>query len=384
MRLAIIVREFRFLMRTPLMWFCMIFAPLLCLVIFTTMMDEGLPQKLPLGIVDLDNTATTRNLARNLSAFQMTDLKTHYNSVREAREAMQDGDIYGFYYIPRGTTRKANRQEQPKVSFYMNYSFIVAGSLLYKDQRMMSELASGAAVRQVFFAKGATMDQVMGYVQPIVIDAHPINNPWLNYNIYLSNCLIPGVFGLFIFMVTVYSLGQEVKFSRGRELMKTAHGNIMHAIFGKMLPQLLVWLIMGCLCIWWLYGHLHFPCLGGVWRMLIIMSLFVFASQCMGLIMFAVLPTPRLSLSFASLWGVMSFSISGLSYPVIAMHPMLQSLAWLFPLRHYALLYFNTALNGYSIMNDWPQVAALLGFGAVGIMLLPMIKKALLYYEYEL
>ena len=384
MRLIIIVREFRFLMRTPLMWFCMIFAPLLCLVIFTTMMDEGLPQKLPLGIVDLDNTTTTRNLVRNLSAFQMTSLESHYNSVREAREAMQDGDIYGFYYIPRGTTRKANRMEQPKVSFYMNYSFIVAGSLLYKDQRMMSELASGAAVRTEMFAHGATMDQVMTYVQPIVIDAHPINNPWLNYNIYLSNCLIPGVLGLFIFMVTVYSLGQEVKFSRGRELLKTAKGNIVHAIFSKLFAQLLVWLIMSSVFVWWLYIHLHFPCLGGIWRMWIVMMLFVIASQSMGLIMFTVLPTPRLSLSFASLWGVMSFSISGLSYPVMAMHPMLQSVAWLFPLRHYALLYFNTALDGYTLMNDWPQIVALLSFALVGIMVLPFIKKALMEYEYEL
>ena len=142
----IIRRELYGLTHEPLMWFCMIVAPLFCVFFFTTMMEEGLPENLPLGIVDLDNSTTSRNLQRNLDAFQMVTVRAEYPNTTEARKAMQRGDIYGFYYIPKGLQRKANRQEQPTVSFYMNYSFLVAGSLLYKDQRIMSELASGAAV----------------------------------------------------------------------------------------------------------------------------------------------------------------------------------------------------------------------------------------------
>ena len=44
------------------------------------------------------------------------------------------------------------------------------------------------------------------------------------------------------------------------------------------------------------------------------------------------LTTLRLGLSFASLWGVISFSISGFSFPVMAMNPVLQALSNLFPL----------------------------------------------------
>ena len=56
----------------------------------------------------------------------------------------------------------------------------MAGSLLYRDMRTMSELASGAASRTVLYAKGATERQAMAFLQPIVIDSHAINNPWLN------------------------------------------------------------------------------------------------------------------------------------------------------------------------------------------------------------
>ena len=140
---------------------------------------------MPLGLVDNDNTVTSRSLTRNLDAFEMTSIKEQYANVTEAREAVQRGDIYGFYYIPKGTTRKAQRQELPVVSFYTNYSYLVAGSLLYRDMRTMSELASGAASRTVLYAKGATERQAMAFLQPIVIDSHAINNPWLNYNCLL-------------------------------------------------------------------------------------------------------------------------------------------------------------------------------------------------------
>ena len=50
----------------PMYLFCMIIAPLLCYVFFATLMSNGLPTDLPAGVVDLDNTSTTRNIIRNL------------------------------------------------------------------------------------------------------------------------------------------------------------------------------------------------------------------------------------------------------------------------------------------------------------------------------
>ena len=140
----------------PLYLFCMIIAPLFCYLFFTTLMWNGLPTDMPAGVVDLDNTATTRSIIRNLDAFQQTKIIAHYPSFADARKAMQQGKIYAFYYIPKGTTDKALASRQPKVSFYTNYSYLVAGSLLYKDQRTMSELAGGAIGRATLYAKGAT------------------------------------------------------------------------------------------------------------------------------------------------------------------------------------------------------------------------------------
>lgn len=380
--LKIARRELRRMASKPIYWFCMIAAPLFCFVFFTSLMAEGLPTDMPLGLVDNDNTTTSRSLARNLDAFEMTSIKEQYANVTEAREAVQRGDIYSFYYIPKGTTRKAQRQELPVVSFYTNYSYLVAGSLLYRDMRTMSELASGAASRTVLYAKGATERQAMAFLQPIVIDSHAINNPWLNYNVYLSNVILPGLLMLFIFMVTVFSIGTEVKYNTVHDWLIMARGSMFHALAGKLLPQTLIFFLIGIAFAIGLYGVLHFPCHCGLPTMLLVMFLGIIGAQGLGVFMFAMLPTLRMSLSFASLWGVISFSICGMSYPVMAMHPTLQGLSLLFPLRHYFLLYVNCALDGYPLMNAAPYVVGLLLFAMLPLLLLRRLKKMLLVVPY--
>ena len=378
----VILREWRRLLSRPIYLFCIFIVPLVSAVMLTSLMGEGLPTEMPVGLVDMDNTATTRNIARNLDAFQNSQITTRFANVTEARHAMQRGEIYAFYYFPKGTTEKLLRQEQPKVSFYTNNTFLMAGSLLYKDMRTMSELASGAATRSVLIAKGATNDQAMAFLQPVAVDAHPIGNPSLNYNVYLSNILIPGMLSLMIFFVTVFSIGQEIKESHGRAMLVHTRGVAWKALYGKLIAQAALLLPVAWALGAYLYGYLHFPCQCGWLTMLGVLSLFVFASQGMGVLMICALPNPRFGLSFASLWGVLSFSICGMSFPAMAMHPMLHGVSYLFPLRHYYLLYVNCALDGWPLSSAWPFWGALIGFALLPLLFSTRFKTIITQIQY--
>ena len=375
-------RECRRLVSRPLYLFCMVIAPLFCYLFFTTLMSSGLPTNLPVGAVDLDNSATSRSIVRNLDAFGQTAVIAHYGSVSEARIAMQRGDIYAFFYIPKGFSVAAQSQRQPKLSFYTNNSYLIAGSLLFKDMKMMGELAAGSAGRSVLLAKGATTSQAMAFLQPIVIDSHPLQNPWLNYSVYLCNTLVPGVLMLLIFMVTVYSIGVEIKDRTARQWLRMSNNSIYIALAGKLLPHTVVFFVMGIFYNSYLYGYLQFPCNSGIFPMILATLGLILASQCCGILMIGTLPTLRLGLSFASLWGMLSFSVSGFSFPVMAMHPVLQGLSVLFPLRHYFLIYVDQALNGYSMIYSWPNYMALLIFMILPFFVVNRLKEALIYYKY--
>lgn len=375
-------REIKRMTSTPLYLFAMVIAPVFCAVFFLTLMEEGLPEQLPVAVVDLDNTETSRSLTRQLAAFQQTGVVMQTGDFADARIAMQRGDIYGIFLIPEGFAVKASTGKQPTISYYTNNAFLIAGSLLFKDMKTMATLAGAAVGLQLGLAKGYTERQIMGQLQPIVIDTHPLGNPWLNYSVYLNNVILPGILELMIFLVTVLSIGSEIKKGTSREWLQAGNHSLFISLVGKLLPYTAVFTLVGIFLCAALYGYSGFPLLSGWLPMIAAIFMLVLASQAMGIFMIGVLPTLRLGLSFASLFGVIAFSISGFTYPVPSMDPTLQAISQLFPLRHYFLIYVDQALNGRPLYYSWPQYLLLAAFMVLPFLIAGNLKRALLYFKY--
>ncbi|MCD7938393.1 MAG: ABC transporter permease [Tannerellaceae bacterium] len=375
-------REIYRLVNKPLYFICMLVAPLVCFLFFISLMHEGLPSQLPIAVVDLDNSTTSRNLVRQLDAFETVHVTMRARSFTEVRVEMQKGNIYGIFYIPENFAKEASTGKQPKISYYTNGTYLIAASLLYRDMKTMSVLAGAAVGLQTGLAQGYTEDQVMAQLQPITIDQHAIGNPWLSYSIYLNNIMLPGVLQLMIFLATVFSIGSEIKYGTAREWLRMGNDSLTVSLLGKLLPQTFIFTTVSFMLLAVLYGFNAFPLNSGWWPMLLGMFLLVIASQSVGVLMIGVLPTPRMGLSFASLFGMISFSIVGFSFPLAAMDPTLQGLANLFPLRHYFLIYIDQALNGRDFYYSWVQYASLAAFLILPLLIGRNLKKALYYIEY--
>ncbi|MDL2243594.1 ABC transporter permease [Bacteroidales bacterium OttesenSCG-928-J19] len=379
---AVANREVRRLVKGKIYWFCMLIAPLISVGFFVSLMHEGLPTDLPIAVVDLDNSSNSRSLARQLNAFEGTEIIMQSPNFQEARQAMQAGDIYGIFLIPADFARDAASGKQPKLTFYTNNSFLIAGSLLFRDMKTISVLASGAVVLQTGLAKGYGQEQIMAQVQPIRIDCQPIGNPWLNYSVYLNNIILPGILALLIMCVTVYSIGMEIKERTKGEWLRTGNDSIIKSLLGKMLPQTLIFFISGLLMFTVLYLFMGFPLNSGMGPMLLALLLLILSSQALGVFMIGVLPTLRLGLSFACIWGMIAFSASGFSFPVSAMYAPLQALTNLFPLRHYFLIYVDQALNGRDFFYSMPQYLALLAFLILPFFTMKNLKQSLIHSSY--
>ena len=111
-------REVHRLVAQPIYFFCMLIAPAICVIFFVSLMHEGLPTDLPIAVVDMDNSATSRNLIRQLDAFEQTEVYMKTMSFTEARQEMQKGNVYGIFYIPSGFWKAA-----PVVFLYEWYLF---------------------------------------------------------------------------------------------------------------------------------------------------------------------------------------------------------------------------------------------------------------------
>lgn len=379
---AVSKREMHRLVSKPIYFFCMLIVPVICVVFFLSLMWEGLPTDMPIAVVDMDGTATSRKLVRQLDAFEQTEVVYKTASFDDARQEMQKGNVYGIFYIPKGFTVDAATGKQPTLSFYTNATYLIAASLLFRDMKTVSVLAGASVGLQTGLAKGYTTDRIMAQLQPIVIDTHAIGNPWVNYSVYLNNTILPGMLQLMIFLVTVFSIGTELKYSTSREWLHTGGDSLTLSLIGKLLPQTLVFMVIALLCLSALYGFNAFPLNSGWMPMVAALFLLVVASQAVGVFMIGTLPTLRLGLSFASLFGMIAFSIVGFSFPVLGMDPTLQALSNLFPLRHYFLIYVDQALNGRALFYSWTEYLWLLGFLILPFLIGKHLKNALLYFKY--
>ena len=368
----VMMRELQILRQNHIYRFCMVLFPILVIIFFTTMLDDGLPTSMPVGIVDLDNTSTTRALERKLDGFQMSKVVAHYPSVAEARQAIQRNEIYGFLYIPKGTTSKLLASRQPKISYYYTYTTMVAGSMIMKDMKTISSLGSAALGQATMRAKGLTDKQIQTLLQPITIDLHQIANPWSSYNVYLTTVMVPGILMIFIFLISAYSLGTELKFATSKNWLAMADNNVTIALVGKFLPQTLIWLAIVFGYQLYVFFYLGFPHQGSPWMLVLLGLMHVMAAQGFGIFAFGLMPSLRMSMSISSLWAVLSISMDG----------ALQSLSWLFPLRHYFMLYQACIFNGFPLVEVWFHFAALLGFILLPWMVASKIKNAMLTYVY--
>lgn len=347
------------------------------------MMDAGLPRKIPIAVVDYDNTSTSRSLIRQLDAFPNTDIKFKSLSFKEARERMEKCEIYAILTIPKDFAADALSNDRPKLVYYTNNAFMISGSLLFQNLKTISTMASASIGLKTGEAKGYTSDQLMPVVRPINVDSHPLNNPWLNYSLYLSPTMIPCILQMIILMFTASGFGCEVKDGTGKELLKLSGNSIVKTILGKMLPYTILYMVIAMLFMSVFYYYLNFPLNCGFWPMFFNYLFFILASQSLGIIFVATFMNYRFAVSLGSLLGSISLSLEGVSFSVYSMSPVLTAFSSLLPVRHFFMIYLDQSLNGLPIGYSAYQYAILLGFVLVGMLLWGRVKAFLEENVYE-
>ena len=375
-------RELGIIRRKPVYLLGSVVMMAVCCLFYLTFFKAGLPEKLPIGVVDMDNSSLSRNFCSQLDATQLGKV-VHFDSFSEARDAMQTGEVASVCVIPKNMAADVYANRQPTFTYYVNSLYMIAGALSYKDVLTMVTLTGGAVQREVFRAKGLSDGEIMGMIQPITIDEHHIGNPMTNYSIYLNNIILPGLLCLSIVFVLIYALGSELRYGTSKELMETADGSFAAALFGKLAPYTLVYLLMGLTLDLLMYGVCKFPIAGSVGNMMLLMVAFILACEAVAVTIVGLLPTLRFALSIAALFTILGFSFSGFTFPVEAMPKAIQGIAVLFPLRFYYLAYVQEAIYGTGLGDWWPYIICLLLFLVGPLCVSGRLKRAWVNENYE-
>lgn len=332
----------------PIYWVGIFVLPLFLFLFMTSIMESGLPTQVPAGIVDRDGTAMSREITQSLGSMQMVDLVASPNSFTEARHKVQEGEIYGFFMIPEHFQADLLAGKSPEITFYTNMTYFVPASLLFKTFKATAVYAKAGVAVQMLEEVGAPASAAT-LLQPVSFVSRPIGNPWLNYGVYLCNSFVPAILQLMIMLMTVYSLGEAIKYKFSARLLRMAGGSPYKMVFAKLLPQTVIWWVIAIFMEVWLFKFNHYPMHGSWWWLTLSQLMFVVACQGFALFFFTLVPNLRLSLSICALLGVLTFSIAAFSFPMESMYPAMGIFSWIVPVRYNFLIYIDQALNGRDI-----------------------------------
>lgn len=358
--------------------FGMVVVPVFTVIFFLNLLSSGLPNKVPTAVVDLDHSSMSRSVTRSLRALQLLDVSHDAESYDKALEQVRAGETFGFFVIPANFEKDALSGNTPTLEYYTNMTYFVPGTLSFKGFKTVAVATAGGVVQQTLISLGVDPQNVASIIQPVVIDEYALNNPWMNYSIYLTPSFSMATFALMIMLMTVFSITMEIKEGTSPQWLATNGGSIVQAISTKLLPQTVVFMAVGLFILWVMFGYSHFPLNGSRWWMVVATFLLVTASQGFAVFVCSVVPNPRLAFSMCALFGILSFSFTGFSFPVQSMYGALAVFSWLAPIRYWFLIYINEALNGVGLYYSRYYYAALILFPLVASVLLKRLKNACL------
>ena len=363
------------LVRRPMYFLLIVIMPLLCSWFLMDLIKDGSVQRVPVGIVDLDNSSLSRRVSRNLNGFQQVNISHRYKNFAEARDAVQRGEVMGFFFIPEYLEEEALGGRQPVVSYYVNYAFYAPASMQYKGFKTISLLVNGGIVQTALRTVGLSNETIESALVPYQTHVHMISNPFINYNFYLNSTFVPCFLSLFILLVTAFSLGLELKSGLSRQWLKTSGDSMFLALVGKLVPQTVLFTIVGWFIQWMMYRCFDFPLNCNPWNMLIAMFLLVVANQSFVVLIYCFVPNFRYGTMLCTLLGMVSFSFSGFSLPQESMYPWVTALGYVMPIKYYFLIMVDQALNGIDLYYSRVYYAALIGFTILPMLLSWRLKK---------
>lgn len=357
--------------------------PLFCIFFMSTIFGSGQMENIPIGIVDLDQTATSRSITRQVEAVPTFKVTKHYTNDVDARRDTQRKEIYGYLIIQPNFEEKVLGGRDAVLSYYYHYALLsVGGEVRGAFETVLRTLSMSPVVSEAT-ALGINEKEIETFLVPVNAQSHPLFNPDLDYSVYLSNPFFFILLQVIILLVTVYAVGSEIKFKTGDGWLAAAQGNMVTAIIGKLLPYTVIFILMGILGNYVMFGIMHIPFSCGFWPLNLTTALFVIATQALGVFLFSLFPAISIIISIVSMVGSLGATLSGVTFPAPFMFPVVYYASFLFPVRHFVEINQNLLYGDYGFAYTWANVSALFLFILVALPLLPHLKRAVLSHEYE-
>lgn len=364
-------REYRFLLESPWDLALVTWIPWLLLIAMAWMFSGGVPRELPIAVVDLDRSATSRELVRHLQASPGLTVAEQPASLPQALSLARALKVYAVVLVPAGTSRDIQRGGSGTVFSYFNASYQVAGQAAARDiGSAVQATTAKLAVAEVALSRGPASVRAA----PVAVQASVLFNPGRSYEQFLLGLLFPAILHLALCVAMVGAFGRELRDATIQPWLHHSHDRLLPAVLGKIAPYFVLFTVYGGASLLWL-AFIRGGGIAGafVWLMLGQMLLYL-AYAAIALLFVAVTRNMISALSMAGLYAGTSLAFSAATFPLQGASWFTRLWSALSPFTAYLRLQAQQLEMGSPLtVSAWPLAALLLFVlipGIVGIVLL--------------
>jgi len=360
-------REFGIASRNPSVRNLVLIVPVVVFVLLAFIYVEGSIKKIPVAVLDEDNTKLSRTLVSFLNSTESMEVTYYLSSSDDLKTFFLDHDEHAIFRIPKGTERDIMRGKSVAVQTYTNSSNIIFGNILLREAYLIAGTMSAGITIERLVASGLTPDQAMDIAVPIVVDAKPLFNPVYNYLYYLVPGLFTVLLQMIIFFVSTRAINSELTNNTINDLREISNNNPMNVIVGKSIVYIVLGLTI-TLFIAIIFVGFGIPFQDRVWELLALFSTFIISNIFLGFMISSTIEDEVLSLDIAFFYNSPAFVFSGFTFPMIGM-PFFDSLyAQFIPYTHFLDAFFKVYQIGTPMSYITNQLLILTLFSLVGFV----------------
>ena len=375
--LAVIDREAERIRHNRAYQFLLFVGPLLGILILFFIFHEGAVRDLPVVVVDQDHSSLSIKIENNLDASPDVAVLVHAHDLFQAHQLLEDGEVEAIVLIPDKTEESVLKGLEAPVPVYINGTNVLKASLIQRSVLTTIRTISGGVQLKRLMAEGKTEKEAMTRIVPVSIEKHVLFNPYTNYNYFLGSALLYVMLYLFVFLSSIYTLGNELKRGTGQDLLDTSNNSVRLAVAGKLFPYTIIFTGFAMLIDLLLYTVDGMPLRGNFALLFVGQFIAIITYQLMGLIFIGATSNLRLALSLASAYSMMAITFSGLTFPLEAMPGVAQIFATIFPFTWWEKLIISQSFRGAPLDEALPYVCYLLIFQGVALLFLKVYKRHL-------
>lgn len=333
----------------------LILAPTMQLVLLSRNTAKGV-RDMPVAILDLDQSATSREVAATLDQTREMKITYHPKTREELNALLDDGKADLGIVVPPGFERAFYRggPEPAQVQAIIDGTDILVG-------RNGAQVVEGVIG---LLAQRRLASPLSGERGGLKVVTSALFNPSFNNQWFA----IPSMLAFIVYQVTL--VVAATGFVRERELgtleqLLITPLNRFELIAGKAVPAILIGMLNFLLLIAvQTYGY-GIPIRGSLLLLLFANFLFVIAVVAQGTLVSLLSHTQQQAVLFVFLLAILEVTFSGYLLPVENMPLVMRGLAKVSALQHFMATMRSITLRGATLPMVLPDLLAIVGFTAV-------------------